>query len=88
MFTQSQVSHSSLDRDVGEFWDTIEMLIDRGRTWENCLIEVIARSGFSFDISFHCAKMDSIDKAKLSVRVGTASHGFLNLVGYLQVAAT
>jgi hypothetical protein len=30
----------------------------------------IARSGFCFDICSHPAKMGSVDKAKLSVRVG------------------
>ena len=35
----------------------------------------IARSGFSFDISFHPAKMGSVDKAKPSVRVGRKATG-------------
>jgi hypothetical protein len=37
----------------------------------------IARSGFSFDISSHPAKMGSIDKAKPSVRGGRKATGLL-----------
>jgi hypothetical protein len=35
----------------------------------------IARSGFSFDISSHPAKIEHIDKAKPSVRVGRKATG-------------
>jgi hypothetical protein len=46
----------------------------RGRNCFSFLGE-IARSGFSFDIPFYPATMDSIDKAKPSVRVGRKATG-------------
>jgi hypothetical protein len=42
----------------------------------------IARSGFSFDISFYPAKMDSIDKAKPSGRM--VNEGVVNERGPLR----